>query len=235
MLASLDAQVLRGRIISSVSRTPMSDATVEALDSLRGVLVSARTDSAGRFVMVFSQPGAFRVRIRRIGIEPTLSDLLRFEGQDTVDIELLVDERAAVLDERTITGTGEPRELNRRRLADAQSRGWRVYPPERVIPARERAISLDQMLRSLGMANVMISQTCIRSLVTNGCLAIFIDDMYFGPGNFQLINVRDIEFVAVIGPTEALTTYGNRARHGILMLYTSRFEDRRGERDRRRP
>ena len=91
----------------------------------------------------------------------------------------------------------------------------------------ERALSLDQLLRSLGMANVLISQNCIRSLVTNGCMTVFMDDQYFGQVGFSAINVRDIEFIAVIGPTEALTTYGNRAQHGVVMLYTTRPDDRR--------
>jgi hypothetical protein len=223
--AKLEAQVLRGRIISSESRSPIADATVEAIDSLRRVIVSSRTDSLGAFLMRFQGDGEFRIRVRRIGIEPTLTDPLRFAGRDTVDLDLLVDERPAVLEEQRVTSTRSA--FIEERLQNARSRGWRLFPPERVAPMRERAVSLDQLLRSLGMANVQISQQCIRSLVTNGCMAIFIDDFFYGPFNFMTINVRDIEFIAVIGPSEAITTYGNRAQNGIVMLYTARSEDRR--------
>lgn len=224
--ASLEAQVLRGRIISTESRAPLSEATVEALDTLRRVIGSARTNVEGRFVIAFAADTEFRLRVRRIGIEPTLTDPLRFAGRDTVDIDLLVDERPAVLEETRTVERGS--QLTAERLQNARSRGWRLYPPERVKPIRERAMNLDAMLKALGMANVMISQTCIRSLITNGCMTVFIDDFYFGQVGFNNINVRDIEFIAVIGPTEALTTYGNRAQHGVVMLYTSRMEDRRG-------
>jgi hypothetical protein len=61
-------------------------------------------------------------------------------------------------------------------------------------------------------------------------MTVFIDDQYYGAFGFNNINVRDIEFVAVIGPTEALITYGNRAQHGVVMLYTARMEDRRPRR-----
>ena len=226
---ALEAQVLRGRIISSESRSPIAEATVEAIDSLRRVVVSSRTDSLGAFLMRFDGDGEFRIRVRRIGIEPTLTDPLRFAGRDTVDLDLLVDERPAVLEEQRVTSTRSP--FIEERLQNARSRGWRLFPPERVAPMRERALSLDQLLRSLGMANVQISQQCIRSLVTNGCMAIFIDDFFFGPFNFMSINVRDIEFIAIIGPTEAISTYGNRAQNGVVMLYTARSQDRRQPRN----
>lgn len=223
--APLEAQVIKGRILGTNSRAPMPEATVEALDSIRAVIAAARTDSLGQFQLRFQMPGEFRLRVRRIGIEPTLTDPLRFAGRDTVELELLVDERATVVEEQRITA--ERSAYITERLQNARSRGWRLYPPERVQPIRERAMNLDAMLKALGMANVMISQQCIRSLVTNGCMTVFLDDQYFGQVGFNNINVRDIEFVAVIGPTEALTTYGNRAQHGVVMLYTARYEDRR--------
>jgi hypothetical protein len=227
-----DAQVIRGRIISSESRAPMVEATVEALDSARRVIAASRSDSTGRFWLTFRDPGQFRIRIRRIGIEPTLSDPLKFEGRDTVDLDLLVDERAAVLDEvEVVDAQGVPNRVNARRLAEARSKGWRVIPPERVAPARQRATNFDQMLRSLTLANVMIEPDCVRSLVSNGCLTIFVDDMYFGTRGMNMINPRDVEFIAIIGRAEALATYGNRAGYGVLMIYTSRYEDR----TRRRP
>lgn len=227
--AALSAQVLRGRIISSESRTPMAEASVEALDSLRRVIASARSDSAGMFVLRFADAGEFRIRIRRIGIEPTLTDPLKFAGRDTVELDLIVDEAPAVIEERRVTSDRSP--YIAERLENARSRGWRLFPPERVRVQREAALTLDQLLRSLGMRNAMITQTCIRSLITNGCMTVFIDDVYFGQVSFHQINVRDIEFIAVIGPTEALTTYGNRAQHGVVMLYTSRSEDRRRPQD----
>lgn len=223
-----DAQLLRGRIISNQSRTPMSDATVEAIDTLRQVVAVARSDSLGRFVLAFVSPGEFRIRVRRIGIEPTLTDALQFAAVDTVDVDLLVEESAAILEEERVTATMS--RVTEERLQNAQSRGWRVYSPDRVRPVRERAMNLDAMLKALGLRSVMISANCIRSLITNGCMTVFIDDQYFGQVGFNNINVRDIEFLAVIGPTEAITTYGNRAQNGIVMLYTARMEDRRPRR-----
>lgn len=225
--APLQAQrLLRGRIISAESRTPMAEATVEALDSTRTVIRSTRTDSAGRFDLVFStDPGGFQIRVRRIGITPTLTDPLRFD-RDTVDVDLLVEERAAVLDEVEVAADVlSP--LNAQRLKDAYARGWRVVPPERVAAARQRATHLDELIRSVALGNVMVTPDCFRSMVTMGCLTVFIDDVYFGQRGFNSINARDIEFIAVVGPTEALTRYGNRAQYGVLLLYTRREERRR--------
>jgi len=231
-VGTADAQVIRGRIISSETRAPMVEATVEALDSTRRVIAAARSDSTGRFWLTFRDPGDFRIRIRRIGIEPTLSDPLKFEGRDTVDLDLLVDEKAAVLDEVEVRDAqGVPNRVNARRLSEARMKGWRVIPPERVAPARQRATNFDQLLRSLSLANVMIENDCVRSLVSNGCLTIFVDDQYFGARGMNMINPRDVEFIAIIGRAEALATYGNRASNGVLMIYTSRYEDR----TRRRP
>jgi hypothetical protein len=88
-------------------------------------------------------------------------------------------------------------------------------------------MNLDQLIRSVAPANIMVSENCLRSLVTNGCLTVFIDDVYFGQTGFNAIQTRDIDFIAVIGPTEALVLYGNRAQYGVLMLYTRRYESRR--------
>jgi hypothetical protein len=222
----LEAQrLLRGRIISAETRTPMAEATVEALDSTRAVIRSARTDSAGRFDLVFAaDPGGFQIRVRRIGLIPTLTDPLRFD-RDTVDVDLLVEERAAVLDAVEVAAeVASP--LNAQRLKDAYARGWRVVAPERVAAARQRATHLDELIRSVALSNMMVTPDCFRNLVTMGCLTVFIDDVYFGQRGFNAINARDIDFIAVIGPTEALTRYGNRAQHGVLMLYTRREERR---------
>lgn len=206
----------------------MPNASVEALDTLRQVIASARSGADGRFLLAIHGLGEFRIRVRRIGIEPTLTDPLQFATTDTIDVDLLVEESAAIIEERRVTASGSA--VTAERLANARSRGWRVYSPERVRPIRERAMNLDSMLKALGLSSVMISQQCIRSLVTNGCMTVFIDDQYYGAYGFNNINVRDIEFVAVIGPTEALITYGNRAQHGVVMLYTARMEDRRPRR-----
>jgi hypothetical protein len=225
--ASAEAQVLRGRIVGDASRQALPGATVDVLDSLSRVMQTARTDSAGRFIMSFRNPGLIRIRVRRIGIEPTLTDLLSFESRDTIDVDLLVTEHVTQLDERQITREAP---LNQRRLAEARLKGWRVVPPERVARAKQGAQQLEQLLRSVSLSNVMISRDCVRSLVTNGCLTIFVDDQYFGQRGFNMINPADIEFLAVIGPTEALALYGNRAQYGVLMLYTTRFEDRQPRR-----
>lgn len=219
-------RVLRGRIISIESRTPMAEATVEALDSTRQVIRAARTDSAGRFDLVFrSDPGGFQIRIRRIGIAPTLTDPLRFDDRDTVDVDLLVDERPAVLEPVKVE-TDAISPLNAQRLADAYARGWRVVPPARVAEARQRSTNLDQLIRSVALPNVMVTPDCFRSLVSFGCLTVFIDDVYYGQRGFNSLNAKDIDFIAVIGSTEALTRYGNRAQYGVLLLYTRRHESR---------
>ena len=203
----------------------MAEATVEALDSTRTVIRSARTDSAGRFDLVFAtDPGGFRIRVRRIGITPTLTDPLRFD-RDTVDVDLLVEERPAVLDAVEVAAEAHS-PLTAQRLKDAYARGWRVVSPERVAAARQRATHLDELIRSVALSNVMVTPDCFRSMVTMGCLTVFIDDVYYGQRGFNMINARDIDFIAVIGPTEAITRYGNRAQYGVLMLYTRREERR---------
>lgn len=226
--APLEAQrVLRGRIIAAGSRTPMAEATVEALDSTRRVVRAARTDSAGRFDLNFGDdPGGFQLRVRRIGISPTLTDPLHFEGRDTLEVDLLVDERPAVLEEVTVEAEAVSA-LQAQRLQNAYARGWRVVPPKRVAQARQRSMTLDQLVRSVALANVMVTPDCFRSLLTHGCLTVFIDDVYFGQRGFNAIQTRDIDFIAVIGPAEALTVYGNRAQYGVLMLYTRRGEEGR--------
>lgn len=229
--APLQAQrVLRGRVISAESRTPMAEATIEALDSTRTVIRATRTDSAGRFDLVFgSDPGGFQIRVRRIGIAPTLTDPLRFD-RDTVEVDLLVDERPAVLEEVDVEADATSA-LNAQRLADAYARGWRVVPPKRVAEARLRSQTLDQLIRSVALPNVMVTPDCFRSLVTFGCLTVFIDDVYYGQRGFNSLNAKDIDFIALVGATEALTRYGNRAQYGVLLLYTRRDETR----ERRRP
>lgn len=226
--AALHAQLLRGTVLGKGDRAPLAGATIEALDSVPVLLANARTDSAGRFALRLPGPGRFRLQVRRLGIVPTETDWLRFESPaDTVTIELTVEVDATALSAVEVSGRRDAPSLNAFRLSEARANGWRVIGPERVAPHRDRAQRLDQLLQSIGAPSMTITRTCLRSTLTNGCMTVFVDDQYYGATGWQLIIPSDIEFVAVINPADALARFGNRARDGVVMLYTRRGTDRR--------
>jgi hypothetical protein len=216
----LAAQVLRGTARVQESGRPIEGARVVAMLTDGKSIGSATTDDKGRFFLRVESKGApFVVSVTRIGMEPTTSDPIVLAARDTLDADFSVTEVGIRSDTMKITAAPS---LNDIRLAEAKRRGWRLFSPAEVAQHRERANSFNDLLRSLGYPGIVIPNRpdeCIRTTRYNRCLTIVVDGVPLSGGN-PLVNPRDVYFMAVLGASDAVVQFGDRAGFGALVVYT---------------
>ncbi len=223
---TLGAQVLRGSAKLVGDERPLDGARVMALLRDGRSVGSTVTDDRGFFLLRISAGGRpFSISITRIGMEPTLSDEITLQRNDTIDVNFSVVETGIRTDTVRVTSTPS---LNEVRLAEAKRRGWRVFPPAEIEKIRERSNSFEDLLRSTGYPGFVIPSRrddCIRSTRYNKCLTLVLDGVPLR-GSYPNINPRDIYFLAYLGKTEASVQYGDRAPWGAIVIVTRSKGDR---------
>jgi len=217
---SVQAQVLRGYAKLASDERPLDRARVMALLLDGRAIGSTVTDDNGRFQFRIDAGGQpFAISITRIGMQPTLSDPININSNDTVDVNFTVVETGIRVDTMRVKATPS---LNDVRLQEARRRGWRIFPPAEVEKLRERSTSFEDLLRSSGYPGFIVPgrrDDCIRSTRYNRCLTIVIDGVPLS-GSYPNINPRDVYFFALLGKTEASTQFGERAPWGAIVIYT---------------
>lgn len=224
--AVLWGQVLRGRARASDSGRPIAGARITAVRSDGKGIGEAVTGDSGRFFLrVSADTRPFVISITRIGLRPMLSGELHLGKNDTLDVDFEIAEEGIVTD--TVRVTAGP-SLNDVRLREAQRRGWKVFSPAEVAAVRDRTQSFEDLLRSTGYAGFVISpkrEDCIRSTRTYKCLTIVLDGVPL-TGSYPLINPRDVSFMALLSPNQAVLQFGDRAPNGAIVVHTRSHGDR---------
>lgn len=214
------AQVLRGIAKTHEGGRPIEAAQVMALNTSGKSVGTAVTDLDGRFYLKVQSKGApFAVSVRRIGVQPTTSELMTLSARDTLDVEFLVMEMGIRTDTVRVTATPA---LNEVRLNEAKRRGWRIFPPAMIAERREHVQSFGDLIRTLGYPGLIVPtrpQDCIRSTRYGKCMAVVIDGVVISEGN-PLVNPRDVYFLAVLTGSESNTQFGSRAPWGAIVIYT---------------
>ncbi|HEX5727034.1 MAG TPA: carboxypeptidase regulatory-like domain-containing protein, partial [Longimicrobiaceae bacterium] len=81
------AQSIRGRVLDAASSQPVPEATVIALSPL-GDTATARTDSAGAFLLALRDAGSYRLRAERVGYQAGTAGTVRVFSHETVEVDL---------------------------------------------------------------------------------------------------------------------------------------------------
>jgi hypothetical protein len=225
--APLVAQVIRGTARSAGdTESPLPRARIMALSLDGRSIGETYSDDEGRFLLkVNARREPFAISVMRIGMKPTLSGMLDLGPRDTLDVDFSVAEEAVRTD--TVRVRGAPG-LNEIRLKEAERRGWKVFHPKDVAAIRERVMSFEDLLRSTGYTGLVISprrEDCIRSTRTNRCLLIVVDGVPLA-GSYPNINPRDVYFMALLTPNQAMLQFGDRGPNGALMVHTRAYGDK---------
>lgn len=220
------AQVLRGIARTANEDRPIERARLVAMLEDGRAIAESFTDADGRFFLkVNARNAPFVIAVTRIGMKPTMSNTLYLAPSDTLDVDFSVAEEGIVTD--TVRVRAAPT-LNETRLNEAERRGWKIFPPKEVELIRGRVQSFEDLLRSTGYPGLVISprrEDCIRSTRTNKCLLIVVDGVPLG-GSYPNINPRDVYFMALLSPNQAMLQFGDRGPNGALVVYTRAFGDR---------
>lgn len=218
--------MIRGTARNAQSETPLPRARIIALTLDGRSIGETYTDDDGRFLLkVNARRAPFAISVMRIGMKPTLSGTLDLDPRDTLDVDFSVAEEAVRTD--TVRVRAAP-SMNEIRLKEAERRGWKIFPPREVAAIRERVLSFEDLMRSTGYTGIVVSprrDDCIRSTRTNRCLLIVLDGVPIG-GSYPNINPRDVYFIALLSPNQAMLQFGDRGLNGALMIYTRAFGDK---------
>lgn len=217
------AQVVRGTVRLRDSETVLDQARIIAEDRAGRRLGETLTDADGAYRLPLKRYSGlpFRVSVTRIGVRPTLSNEIVLAPEDTLETDLWVRALPNSLVEVRATASAPVTTLNASRLVAATRRGWKVISPDVVAERRETSPGLPELLRSLGIPGLLISQRpgeCIKTTRLGQCLALIIDDVLVGGAVY--LNPRDIFFLAIVGQAEARAEWGDRAAYGALAVYT---------------
>jgi hypothetical protein len=231
--APLAAQVVRGTLVQAGSDAPLADAVITLTDSSRVTLGEARTNAAGRFLLDARNARAVRLVIRKVGAEPTESELVRLPiDRDTIDLQIGAPVVGVTLASVRIVGDRPVRwTYNQNMLREARQGGWRVIDPARIEKERASVQSMGDLLRRLPLASVRPpegGQGCYYYVRTGRCLSLVVDGQVLGANAF--VSANDVYFIALLTPSQATIAYGPRARDGALFIATRRQADERPER-----
>jgi hypothetical protein len=200
------------------------------VDSARVVLGEARSLADGTFVVDAGRAGAVRFLVRKVGVQPTESDLMQLPAdRDSIDLEISAPMFGVTL--ATVKVVAAPNRMptfNQGQLREARRNGWRVINPERVAEERGTVQSLGELMRRLPLAGVRPpegGQGCYYYVRTGRCLSLVVDGQVLGPNAF--VSANDVFFFALVTPSQATITYGPRARDGAIFVATRRQEDER--------
>lgn len=226
--SSLEAQVIRGKLVQAGSDAPLGDAVVILTNAARVTLDQARTNAAGRFVLDARNAGTVRLVVRKVGAQPTESDEVHLpDGRDSIDIEIAAPLQGISLATVRVVGDRPARwTYNQNMLREARQNGWRVIAPERIEQERNSVQSLGDLLRRLPLASVRPpdgGQGCYYYVRTGRCLSLVVDGQVLGGNAF--VSPNDVYFIALLTPSQATIAYGPRARDGALFIATRRQPD----------
>jgi len=222
----LYAQLIRGTVRVQGTPRVVPGVRVTAVDSLGRTLVEAVSDERGRFTLAMSSEQPFRVVARKVGLEPSFSELLRAARTDTLEMDLQLPTDVAELPPVEVSGE-RGKSPNQRAYEDAVRHGWKVYPPDKIAEQREKYRDFTDLLRSLQVSGIRIGRPgeCIQSTrFLNRCLAIIIDGVAAGP--YAMVIPTDIYFFAVLSATDSAVQWGDRAPWGAIVIYTRMYGDR---------
>jgi hypothetical protein len=218
------AQTIRGTVKAQDGGAAVPAARVSAYDSLGTLVAEVETDADGTFTLRLGALGTFRIGIRRIGYQPSSSDLVRADPRETLELEFLIPADRVALDTVNVRARDSQNTI---RFRDAVSRGWRVYEPAEIQMHRDRARDFGDLIRSVNATGIIPPRSfsdCVRLARTNRCATIVLDDVVTGPTTY--VNPNDVYFFAVLSPSEATVMYGDRGRNGAIAIYTRMNGDR---------
>lgn len=100
----LASQTLKGKVVQSGSREPISGALVRLLDRAEEEAGASFTNQDGRFTVRPEAAGTYRLKVERIGYESWRSEPMALGAGETREEVFSVPVRPVALDELTVTG-----------------------------------------------------------------------------------------------------------------------------------
>lgn len=219
-----------GRIVGTVTSAADGRPVVGAQVVIIGTQVGAATRDDGRYTIV-SRPGAYRVRVARIGYRPdTASVTVTADGSATLDFRLQTS--AAVL-EAVAVQAYSPAAQERRNVTGsvaavdtATFNKGRVVSPEELIQSKIPGVQIVQGNEPGGGAAIRVrGQTSINGnndplIVVDGIPLPVGGGLSGGRNPLAFLNPQDIANITVLKDAQATAIYGSRGAPGVILVTT---------------
>ena len=227
---SVAAQVVRGHLVDSETKSPIPAATIMLLGPDSGTVDTAATDTAGYFSVESMDGGRFRLIARGIGYPPTTSDDLRMAKGDTLQVEFRISAAAVLLDPVVVTS-------RRRRpppdIEDFYRRAESAIFGDFMTRAEieeAHALRVSDLLRQIPGVQVLPVRYGVTGVRIRGCAPMLIVDgvqARYEPSIDNLVAPMELEGLEVYrSPSHVPVQYGGlRSNCGAIMVWTRRGPD----------
>ena len=216
----LAAQFIRGTIRAQGSEGVIQGALITVLDSVDKQVVTALSDERGHFTLPLSSGLAFKVTVRKIGWQPSSTDLIHATATDTLDMDLMVPMEGVSLPGVEINGKKNVT-FNQRSYDEAKRNGWKIYEPSEIEAHRNEFSNFENMMRALQVRGVKMPagpNDCYINLRNNRCLTFVVDGQPVG--TMWVVNPIDVYFLAILQASESSVQFGDKAPWGAILIVT---------------
>lgn len=235
-VAAAQQGIITGRVIDRASTAPISDANISLLGTQRVV----RTTDDGRYRMAGVAPGAYTVRVNRLGYAAMTLPVTVASGEVTLDFRL--EPTAVTIDEVVVSATGTS---ERKResgsdvgiikpaqdasLANLQnfSQLLEARTPGLIVSSNSGSVGTSSRIRIRGANSISLSNDPLlivdgvrldNNTNANSSLAIGGQTI----NRFDDLNSEDIESIEVLKGPAASALYGTAASNGVIQVTTKR-------------
>jgi hypothetical protein len=225
--APLTAQFIRGTIRAQGSEGVVQGASITVLDSLDKQVVAVLSDDKGHFVLPLAGGLPFKVTVKKIGWQPSSTDLIHATATDTLDMDLMVPMNGVSLPGVEIDAK-KATSFNQRSYNEAKRYGWKMYEPAEIEAHRNEFSDFENMMRALSVTGVKMparSTDCYMNLRNGRCMTFVVDGQ--AVGTMWVVNPVDVYFLAILQASESSVQFGDKAPWGAILIVTRMNGDKR--------
>jgi hypothetical protein len=230
--------LIRGTIRAQGSDAVVQGASITVTDSLNTQLVAVRSDEKGHFTLPLTSNIPFRVTVRKIGWQPSSTDLIHASPTDTLDMDLAVPVDGVTLDEVDVNAK-KGKSFNEESYAEAKRDGWKVYEPSEIESRRYEFSDFENMMRALQVTGVKMPGTsstfktqmapgqsdCYINIRNGRCFTFVVDGQAVGPN--WVVNPVDVYFIAILQASQSSVQFGDKAPWGAILVVTRMNGDKK--------
>ncbi len=225
----LSAQMIRGTVRAEGTEHVLQGANITVLDSLDRQIIAVTSDDKGRFVLPLSSGLPFKVTVKKIGWQPSSTDLIHASVSDTLEMDLMVPMNGAVLPgvEIDAAKAGTRNQLS---YDEAKRNGWKVYEPYEIAARRDQGefTEFESLMRALSVTGVRMPATrndCYMNLRNGKCMTFVVDGQPVG--TMWVVNPVDVYFIAILQATQSSVQFGDKAPWGAILIVTRMNGDKK--------
>lgn len=234
MPAVVNAQSIRGRVLSTEGGAPLVQASVSLVDSLGNLLDSDVTGASGafRFELGAGRPVVF-LQAQALGYLTFFDGPIPLDGSDPVEVELRLQPVPIELDSLSVSVERRARSLEENGFYLRRGLGAGHHIDRTAIEAQVSALTLADLLRTVpgvsvgnngqvSFQGVRSIQGCTPNVYLDGVLVVSatVPDPFWGR---SLIDPLDVEGLEVYRrPAEVPVQYSASGACGVVLIWSRR-------------